>query len=64
MNVATPIAANVKSQDMIVDFGEKGHLVPIHAEFEEPLHPKDYNAYGGGALNFRASSTTIHTLYH
>lgn len=51
-DVATPVVANVSSDEMIVDFGEKpGTLIPIHAEWEEPLVPSDYDAYGGTGLN-------------
>ena len=55
IDLATPIIAHAatKSQDMIVDFGEDaGNLIPIHPEFEEPLVPEDYDAYGGGHLNW------------
>ena len=53
IDLATPIVANIatRNQDMIVDFGEEhDNIVPIHAEFEEPLVPEDYDAYGGGHL--------------
>lgn len=53
--IATPAvnAQSTQSSDMIVDFGEgKEQIVPIFPEFEDDLVPSDYDAYGGGALNW------------
>ena len=53
--IATPAvnAQSTQSSDMIVDFEEgKEQIVPIFPEFEDDLVPSDYDAYGGGALNW------------
>ena len=52
IDMATPIAAAVDDKGLIVDFQDHGNIIPIHAEFEDPLVPSDYDAYGGGALNW------------
>ena len=53
--LATPLVASMadeRGKSMIVDFGENSNLVPIHAEFEEPLDSTHYDAYGGGSVNW------------
>lgn len=53
--IATPAINSQSTQDadMIVDFREgPQNLVPIFPEFEDDLVPSDYDAYGGGALNW------------
>ena len=45
--MATPIIATQQAGDLIVDFGsETSNVYPIFPEFEEPLEPSDYDAYG------------------
>ena len=46
---STPVVATAAAdgEDLIVDFGEQANLIPIGAEFEEPLDPADYEAYSG-----------------
>ena len=52
IELATPIAAKVNHEGLIDDFQDQDNIILIHAEFEDPLIPSDYDAYGGGALNW------------
>ncbi len=52
VELATPNVANVDDKGLIVDFQDHGNLVPIFAEYDDPLMPEDYDAYGGGSLNW------------
>ncbi len=52
MELATTTVANVDDKGLIVDFQDHGNLVPIHAEYDDPLITEDYDAYGGGSLNW------------
>ena len=44
----TPIAAGIAADGLLFDLSgqEKGVYDPVHAEFDEPLVPSDYDAYG------------------
>ena len=44
--------ANVDDKGLIVDFQDHGNLVPIFAEYDDPFMTEDYDAYGGGSLNW------------
>ena len=67
----TPIVANVMTNDqssshasahesgLLVEFDEPTNLVPVQAEFDEPLIPSDYDAYGGYAGIADSSSTAV-----
>ncbi len=46
MEFATPIAANFDDKGLIVEFQDHGNLVPIHAEYDDPQIPEDYDTYG------------------
>ena len=50
--LATSTVDNVDYKGLIVDFQDHGNLVPIFAEYDDPLMPKDYYAYGCGSLNW------------
>ncbi len=52
VELATPTVANVNDKGLIVDFQDHGNLVPIFAEYDDTLLPEDYDAYGGGSLNW------------
>ena len=45
--------------ELLVEFGEPSNLVPLQAEFDEPLVPSDYDAYGGYAGIADSSSTAV-----
>ena len=49
----TSIVAGAAADDLLVDFNgqEKEVYVPVHTEFDEPLVPYDYDAYGD-AINW------------
>ena len=67
----TPIIANVMTKNqpsshasapesgLLVEFSEPTNLVPVQAEFDEPLIPSDYDAYGGYAGIADSSSTAV-----
>ncbi len=52
VQLATPTVANVDEKGLIVDFQDHSNLGPIHAEYDDPLMPEDYDAYGGGSLDW------------
>ena len=44
--------AIIQSQKISCDFGNQGNIIPVHAEFDEPSNPKDFDTYQGGTLHF------------
>ena len=51
--------AESPESELLVEFGEPSNLVPLQAEFDEPLVPSDYDAYGGYAGIADSSSTVV-----
>ena len=47
-----PITATMRAPDSDDDQSEKGHLIPIHPEFEEDLGRGEYDSYAGGAISW------------
>ena len=56
---ATDAGPSSSDSELLVEFGEPSNLVPLQAEFDEPLVPSDYDAYGGYAGIADSSSTAV-----
>ena len=51
--------ASAPESGLLVELSEPTNLVPVQAEFDEPLIPSDYDAYGGYAGIADSSSTAV-----
>ena len=55
----TDTGPSSSDSELLVEFREPSNLVPLQAEFDEPLVPSDYDAYGGYAGIADSSSTAV-----